>query len=454
MNNNDHEYKSNRNGSLENVLVTALGNPDTAASSKPVPTTYYPRIGDGLLQRALLNAGAVQIVGPKWCGKTTTAEQVAQQAIYFQDPDVRDNLLRIANDKPSVLLEGAKPLLLDEWQDAPKIWDAVRFAVDRNKNVGQFILTGSVISNDKEIKHSGTGRISRIRMRTMSLYESGESSGEVSLSSLLRQEAIQAQSRVEKHEIAHMIVRGGWPSTVTNKDSGMYQARDYVESIIESDISKVDGIDKNPKRVRLLMRSLARNESTKAAMTTIQADMSADEGVLSTNTIAVYLNALRRLYVLEEQEAWAPAVRSKTAIRTSPIRRYCDPSIATAILRLTPEKLIADYHTFGMLFESLCIRDLRTYAESIDATVYHYRDARGLECDAVIEYGDGRWGACEIKLNNGHVDQAAVNLLKIQQEVRSQHGGEAQFLMVISTGGYAYRRSDGVYLVPIECLCP
>jgi predicted AAA+ superfamily ATPase len=420
------------------------------------PDSYRPRIADGLLSAALQRAGAVQILGPKWCGKTTTAAQIARSTIFFQDPDTREANLRIAMDKPSLLLQGNRPLLLDEWQDAPMMWDAVRFAVDKNNAVGQFILTGSTAAKSDDIRHSGTGRFARVRMRAMSLYESGESDGSISLESLVKSEEVEGHSSLNLEDVAWLIARGGWPAAVTRTD---YQtanvislATDYVESIIESDSSRVDGIEKNPRRVRLLMRSLARNESSEAAMTTLQADMATDDGKVSTNTIAIYLNALRRLYVVEEQEAWAPAVRAKTPIRTSPVRRYCDPSIPTALLRFTPDKMLVDFNTFGLLFESLCIRDLRTYAEAIDASVWHYRDARGLECDAIIEFGDGTWGAIEIKLQSSQVEKAAANLHKINKLVRSQHGGPASFLAVLTAGGTGYRRPDGIYLIPIGCL--
>jgi predicted AAA+ superfamily ATPase len=433
---------------------------DSAANDmmKKSDRPYRERIADSLLDSAMRTSGAVQIVGPKWCGKTTTAERASKSVIYFQDPDERANYLRIASEKPSLLLKGDKPLLLDEWQDAPKIWDAVRFAVDREGGApGRYLLTGSSVIDDKneEIMHSGTGRFSRVRMRPMSLYESGESNGSVSLRDVLAQNDVYGKSDTGVEDIASVLVRGGWPAAVVCGDGySLQMAKDYAESIVETDISRVDGIEKNPKRVRMLMRSLARNESTEAKMTTIQADISTGEGKLSTNTIAVYLNALRRLYVLDEQEAWAPAAREKTAIRTSPIRRYCDPSIASALLRMTPEKLLADHNTFGLLFESMCVRDIRTYAEAIDASVYHYRDARGLESDAIIELGDGRWGAIEVKLGAAGEDAAAANLLKVQRNVKSQHGGEASFLMILTPTGIGYRRDDGVYSVPIACLKP
>jgi len=410
----------------------------------------------------LRTAGAVQIVGPKWCGKTTTAEQRSASAVYFQDPDQRASLLRVAAEQPSLLLQGDKPLLLDEWQDAPTMWDAVRFAVDREQAIGSYILTGSSVppvvsgeSSRDEVKHSGTGRFARVVMRPMSLYESGESDGSVRLDDLVNRRDIAGRTSRTLHDVAEILVRGGWPASVIAADEfASRRAANYVDSVLESDISRVDGIDKNPRRVRLLMRSLARNESTEAAMTTLQADMASDEGRVSTNTIAVYLNALRRLFVLDDQEAWAPAVRSKTAIRTSPIRRYCDPSLPAALLGLTADKLLVDFNTFGLLFESLAVRDLRIYAGAHDATVWHYRDARNLECDAIIEWPDGRWGAIEIKLETSREDAAAANLLSIARLVRSQHAGAPSFLAVITTTGFARRRGDGVYVIPLGCLGP
>jgi len=416
---------------------------------------YRTRVADELIGAALRRAGAVQIVGPKWCGKTTTAEQFAAQSVYFQDPDRRESYKRIAVEQPSLLLHGERPLLLDEWQDAPQMWDAVRFAVDREGAMGQFILTGSTVSVSDQIKHSGTGRFARVAMRTMSLFESGDSSGQVSLHTLFDMEEIYGTSDLGLSEVAQLVARGGWPVSVAHDDDlGQARAKDYVESIIESDISTVDGVEKNPRRVRLLMRSLARNESTQAAMTTVGADMASDEASLSVNTISVYLSALRRLYVIEDQEAWPLAVRSKTAIRTSATRRYCDPSIPAALLDLTPAKMLVDFDTFGLLFESLCVRDLRVYAEAMGAKIYHYLDGRDLEADAIIELPDGRWGAVEIKLQSTHEDKAAETLLRVKRLVRSQHGGEASFLMILTSSGIARRRPDGVYVVPIACLKP
>ncbi|MDR3068203.1 MAG: DUF4143 domain-containing protein, partial [Cellulomonas sp.] len=397
-------------------------------------STYRPRIVDRQLAAALRRAGAVQIVGPKWCGKTTTAEQATVEAVYFQDPDRRASYRQLASAQPSALLAGRKPKLLDEWQDVPTVWDAVRFAVDRDPTPGQFVLTGSSVPVTDEVRHSGTGRFATVAMRPMTLFESGESSGEVSLANLADGADIAGQGTGAVDSLAAAICRGGWPAALRrDPDTWGALAADYVDSLVESDVSRVDGVEKNPRRVRTLMRSLARNESTEAAMTTLQADMATDEATLannrlSTNTISVYLTALRRLYVVDDQEAWAPAVRSKAAIRSSPVRRFCDPSIAAALLGLSPSTLLVDFSTIGLLFESLCVRDLRVYAEAGGAGVFHYRDARGLECDAIVEWPDGRWGAIEVKIDPRHEDDAAATLLTLGRRVRSQHGGPPTFL--------------------------
>ncbi|MDR1187993.1 MAG: DUF4143 domain-containing protein [Bifidobacteriaceae bacterium] len=417
---------------------------------------YRPRLVDEKLTGLLGAFGGVLITGPKWCGKSWTGGNVAVSKFEVDREANRELALML----PDEALAGESPRLIDEWQDAPTIWDAVRFAVDRDPTPGQYILAGSSVPRDGEIRHSGTGRFARVAMRPMALFESGESSGAVALSDLFGGEDAAGQGMGDLMEVAAALCRGGWPAavvmggTVTGHSTGRPLAADYVDSVIDSDISRVDGVEKNPRRVRLLMRSLARNESSEAGMTTVRADMAADDGRLSTNTISVYLEALRRLYVVDDQEAWTPAVRSKAAIRTSPVRRYCDPSIAAALLGLTPEKLMVDFNTFGLLFESLCVRDLRVYADAAGAGVFHYRDARGLECDAIMELPDGRWGAFEVKLDAGREDQAAATLLSVQRLVRSQHGGPPAFLAVLTGKGYAYRRPDGVYSVPITALRP
>ncbi|MDR1853141.1 MAG: DUF4143 domain-containing protein [Propionibacteriaceae bacterium] len=410
-----------------------------------------------MISQALARAGAVQVVGPKWCGKTTTARQQAAETKYFQDADMRAFFERLGQEKPSLLLEGKRPLLLDEWQDIPQVWDAVRFAVDQAAAPGQFLLTGSTAPSEKalgQVRHSGTGRFAKVRMRTMSLYESGESTGDVSLAALFEGGEVSGSSRLDAAGAANAIVRGGWPSSVVLGEKGGERALDYLESLAEHDISMVDGVEKNPKRVRLLLRALARNESSQAAIATIQADMSVDDGHLAINTVNQYLNALRTLYVLEEQEAWPMSVRSKVAQRSKPVRRFCDPSLPAAALRLTADKLQVDYNTFGLFFESLAVRDLRVYAEAADAVVYHYRDARGLEADAIIERGDGKWGAVEVKLSARGQEDAQVTLPQIREDVCSQHGGPPAFLAVVTNEPLAYTDTEGIHHIPLGALAP
>lgn len=417
---------------------------------------YLNRIADEILQERLKSSGAVLIEGPKWCGKTRTAEENSKSQLYMQDPDKSESYLKTADTKPSLLLTGDTPRLLDEWQTAPVLWDAVRFMVDRRGEPGQFILTGSAVPQDDEIKHTGTGRISRLMMRPMSLYESLESNGSVSLSALFDGEGeVEGISDLTIEQIAFAIVRGGWPASIgENEKISTRHAIDYVESIINADISRVDGIERSPVRVRALMRSLARNISTTATVRTIQNDiaMGRDDETISEKTISQYINALNRIFVIDELEAWNPALRSKTAIRTSPKRQFVDPSIATAVMRLTPAALLEDFNYFGFLFESLCDRDLRIYAESIDGQIFHYRDASGLEADAVIVLNDGRWAAVEIKLGNREIELAAKHLLEMKDKINVEKMREPSFLMVLTGTDMAYRRDDGVYVVPIGCL--
>ena len=419
-------------------------------------TDYQPRIADRLLSEAMARFPAVQILGPKWCGKTTTAEQACRSAVYFQDPDRRAALLQLAAEKPSLLLSGDKPVLLDEWQDAPQVWDAVRFAADRDNAPGQFVLTGSTVvgAGRESVRHSGTGRFARVRMRPMSLWESGESNGAVSLAGLFDGAEVSGSSPLELEDAASLIVRGGWPAAAARAGADGHAAREYVDSVAEADISRVDGVERNPNRVRLLLRSLARNESSAAKMTVLRDDMAVEGGSVSVNTIAGYLDALRALHVLEEQQPWAEAVRSKVAMRAAPVRRFCDPSIPAALLGSSAGKLLTDFNTFGLLFESLVVRDLRCYAEASDAQVFHYHDLRDLECDAIVERRDGAWGAVEVKLGSNQAAKAKDNLLTIQDRVRSQHGGRASFLMVVTNSSYAWRDSDGVCFVPVGCLKP
>ena len=417
---------------------------------------YLKRIADRVLQERLAASGAVLIEGPKWCGKTRTALENSKSHLFMQDPDKAISYLKAADTKPSLLLKGDTPRLLDEWQTAPVLWDAVRFMVDQRGKSGQFILTGSAVPKDNVVQHTGTGRISRLLMRPMSLYESMESNGSVSLKALFDGETeIDNFSTLTIEQITFAIVRGGWPASIGKSEKiALRHAIDYVEAIINTDVSRVDGIEKNPVRVRALLRSLSRNISTLATIRTIHDDIAmgdADESI-SEKTISQYLGALDRIFVTENLPAWNPALRSKTAIRTSPKRQFVDPSIAAAVMRLTPSRLLEDFNYFGFLFESLCDRDLRIYAEAIDGQVFHYRDGSGLEADAVIALNDGRWAAVEVKLGSKEIEDAAVHLLELKNKVNTEKMREPSFLMILTGTEIAYRREDGVYVVPLGCL--
>lgn len=417
---------------------------------------YLKRIADHVLQERLAASGAVLIEGPKWCGKTRTALENSKSHLFMQDPDKAVSYLKAADTKPSLLLKGDTPRLLDEWQTAPVLWDAVRFMVDQRGKPGQFILTGSAVPKDNVVQHTGTGRISRLMMRPMSLYESMESNGSVSLKALFDGETeIDNFSTLTIEQIALAIVRGGWPASIGESEKiALRHAIDYVEAVINADVSRVDGIEKNPVRVRALMRSLSRNISTLATIRTIHNDIAmgdADESI-SEKTISQYLGALDRIFVTENLPAWNPALRSKTAIRTSPKRQFVDPSIAAAVMRLTPSRLLDDFNYFGFLFESLCDRDLRIYAEAIDGQIFHYRDGSGLEADAVIALNDGRWAAVEVKLGSKEIEDAAVHLLELKDKVNTEKMREPSFLMILTGTEIAYRRDDGVYVVPLGCL--
>jgi predicted AAA+ superfamily ATPase len=419
-----------------------------------VENKYLKRIADKVLDTALESSGAVLIEGPKWCGKTRTAEEKAKSILYMQDPDYAASYLKAADTKPSLLLKGETPRLIDEWQMAPVLWDAVRFAVDKRKGAGQFILTGSAVPMDNAAAHTGTGRISRMMMRPMSLFESMESNGSVSLRGLFDGTADgEGISTLTIEGLAYALSRGGWPESVGEKESAaLRRVYNYVEAVINIDVSRVDGVEKNPARVRALMRSLARNVSTMANFSTVRGDIAVDEESISEKTIASYLNALRRIFVVEDLPAWSPAMRSKTTIRTSPKRHFIDPSIAAAVLRVDPEGLLQDFNTFGLLFESLCVRDLRVYAHAIDGEVFHYRDKSGLEADAVVHLKDGRWGAIEVKMGAKEIEAAAENLKTLRDKVNVDKMKEPSFLMVLTGGVIGYRRDDGVYIVPVGCL--
>jgi len=415
---------------------------------------YLDRIIDEKLNEHLEASGAVLIEGAKWCGKTRTAKEKANSILYMQDPDQMSANLKLADTKPSLLLNGDSPRLIDEWQMAPVLWDAVRHSVDQRGELGLYILTGSSVPKDNSIMHSGTGRISRILMRPMSLFESLESNGSISLKELFdKNNDIEGISNLSIEDIAFAIVRGGWPAAIGVKEKvALTIARQYVEAVINLDVSRVDGIEKSPARVRAVMRSLSRNISTLAKNSTIHNDILSDDDSVSVKTIASYINALRRIYVVEDLLAWNPVLRSKTSLRTSPKREFVDPSIAAATMRLTPASILEDFNTFGFLFEALCIRDLRVYAQSLDGDLFHYRDKSGLEADAVIHLRDGRWAAIEVKLGSKEIEEAAKHLLSLEKQINIEKMKSPSFLMILTGTKYAYKRKDGVYVVPIGCL--
>lgn len=420
------------------------------------PQRYLKRIADDTLKRKLSASGAVLVEGPKWCGKTWTATAASNSQLFMQDPDRQVSYLKAADTKPSLLLQGETPRLLDEWQTAPVLWDAVRFAVDQRGQAGQFILTGSAVPSDNVVQHSGTGRISRMLMRPMSLFESLESSGSVSIKALFAGKTeIDSFSSLTIERIAFALARGGWPASIGNDaKTALQRAIDYVEAVINTDVSRIDGISKNPNRVRALMRSLSRNISTLATNETIRADiaMSDEDENVSDKTILQYLRALNRIFVTDNLPAWNPALRSKTAVRTSPKRQFADPSIAVATMRLSPERILDDFEYFGFLFESLCDRDLRVYAEANDGQLFHYRDASGLEADAVICLNDGRWAPIEIKLGKREIEEGAKRLIELKSKIDTAKMKEPSFLMIVTGTELAYRREDGVFVVPIGCL--
>jgi predicted AAA+ superfamily ATPase len=415
---------------------------------------YWPRVCDLELQKALDAMGAVLIEGAKWCGKTSTASHVARSTLFMQDPDNALSYRLMADTKPSLLLQGDSPRLIDEWQMSPVLWDAVRFEVDKRGKTGQFILTGSAVPEDHVVAHTGTGRFARILMRPMSLYESRESNGTVSLSDLFAgKQDMESISDLSIEQIAFAICRGGWPATIGKTGStALRMSIDYVEAIINQDISRVDSVEKNPHRVRLLLRSIARNIATQATIQTLLKDVEATETSISDKTIAMYLNALRRIFVIEPMPAWSPSVRSKTAIRTWPKHYFVDPSIATAVMRINTDSVLHDFEYFGFLFESLCVRDIRIYAQHNDGEVLYYRDKSGLETDMIVQLHDGRWGAIEVKLGNKQIEEAAENLLKLRNKVDTDKMKEPSFLMILTGGQYTFKRKDGVWVVPIGCL--
>lgn len=413
---------------------------------------YKKRIIDSTIEQRLKNKGAILVEGAKWCGKTTTCETHAQSIIYIDNPDTVEQNLKLAEISPKTLLIGENPRLIDEWQLAPRLWDAVRFEVDHRQGFGHFILTGSAVpANLDNIHHSGTGRFARLKMRPMSLYESGDSNGSVSLEKLFSApESIEGLSDLNLDDLAFLVCRGGWPlSTSLEGEDALVQARDYVDGLANTDINRVDDIERDPEITRLVLKSYSRHQGTSASIATICEDI----GISSTTAIS-YIAALRKLFVIEDSQAWNPNLRSKTAIRTSDTRFFVDPSIAAASLGIGPGDLVNDLETFGFLFETMCIRDLRVYSEILDGEIRHFRTKENLECDAVIHLRNGNYGLAEIKLGGDKlIEEGARNLRKIKSLLDTTKMKDPSFLMVVAgTAPYAYKREDGVYVVPIGCL--
>lgn len=418
---------------------------------------YYPRLADEELRSRLQRSGAVVIRGAKWCGKTETAYQQAKSAIFLQDPDEYENNLLTAQTKPSLLLAGDQPRLVDEWQEFPQIWDAVRFAVDRQHKRGCFILTGSVsreMRSDVKPRHSGVGRIATMTMRTMSLFESRESSGEVSLASLFEgAEDIAGTSSWDVEDVARQVCRGGWPEAVCmGEEVTGSLARDYVDAVAERDVSLPDGVKRDPKLVRVIMSAYARCTATQANNTAVRGNVHAAYDDVSRNTVSTYIGALRKLYFFEDLPAWRPSLRDKARITATPKRHFVDPSLAAAALGATPQNLLRDLPTLGQLFESLVVRDLRIYAQAIGGAVYHYHDANGREADAVVVMPDGRWALFEVKLGGKGVTDGSDSLVALANRIDQTVMGPPSFFAVIHAGRYAARLSNGVFAIPLGCL--
>lgn len=425
---------------------------------------YLNRIADVQLKERLNAFGAVLIEGPKWCGKTTTAEQAAASVIKMQDTSMREQYLATAAANPNLLLAGKNPRLVDEWQDAPVLWDAVRTLVDERGEEGLFILTGSNTVDKSKILHSGNGRISQMEMLPMSLWESKESNGMISLNDLFDNPNIniEAISDVDIEQLVFVACRGGWPASLRLRDdkSKLMVAKNYFKTVCKEDISSVDGVSRDEKLTRMILRSYARNISTLAKKTTLLADVSASEEIeCSVNTFTSYVNALEKLFVIQDIDAWCPAVRSKDVIRSTPKRAFCDPSIAVAALQLSPDALLTQLKTFGFLFEQLCIRDLKAYTSDIDSHVSYYRDRYGLEADVVLHRGDGKYALVECKLGSNEIEEGTKHLLELKRLIVEHNKAEKQnpirepdLMMIVTGGKYGYRRQDGVYVVPIACL--
>ncbi|MGB4594631.1 MAG: DUF4143 domain-containing protein [Anaerolineaceae bacterium] len=417
---------------------------------------YYPRILDDVLQDYLDGFGAVLIKGPKWCGKTTTALQKAKSVLRLQDPDQSKSYLQMAQFMPSRLLEGEVPRLIDEWQMAPVLWDAVRGIVDQRAENGQFILTGSTVVDESTIMHSGTGRIAQIEMNPMSLYESKESTGEISLQSLFSDHKFEgASSKLSVEELVFALCRGGWPASIGKSErTALLLPRAYVDALCSSDVSRVDGSAKDPARVRGLLQSYARNLSTLVNNRTILRDVTANDISMNEATLYRYLSALTSLYVLRDVPAWNPDIRSATAKRSTTKKGIVDPSLAVAALSLTPAALLDDLNTLGFYFESLCIRDLRIYSTEMGGEISYYRDRYGLECDIVLHLRDGNYALIEAKLGSKEIEESAGHLKSLHGLIHKNKMKQPKFLMILTAGQFAYRREDGVCVVPLACLKP
>lgn len=420
---------------------------------------YLPRIADKLLEERLDAKGAVLIEGPKWCGKTTTAKQKVKSFISMDRPDMTRQYQQMAEISPNTLLKGETPRLIDEWQISPNLWNAVRYEVDNRDEFGQFILTGSAVPNGfDDSMHTGTGRISKLLMRTMSLFESKDSSGEVSIKDLFKGENISAINETSLEKIAFFICRGGWPKAIgLDEKPALFQAIDYFDAIVSTDISRVDSIKRDKERTKRLLKSYARHVGTQSSLETIRQDMLANQSdTFDQGTLYSYLDALRKIFVIEDSAAWNPNLRSKTSIRTTETRYFSDPSIATASLGMGPNDLLNDLNTMGFLFENLCVRDLRIYTDYLDGTVYHYRDKSGLECDAVIHLRNGAYGLIEIKLGGDKlIEEGAKTLKDLASKIDTKNMFKPSFMMVLcAKAPFAYKRNDDVYVIPITALRP
>ena len=419
---------------------------------------YKPRLIDEEIDEYLEIIGAILIEGPKWCGKTTTAEQHAKSSIKLQDTNQSENYLRWAKVQPSILLEGEKPRLIDEWQMAPILWDAVRNSVDELHEEGLYILTGSTAIDEVEVMHTGTGRIHRVVMRTMSLFESGESNGKIPILELFENPDMVIdgiESSLSVKDLIFAACRGGWPESLNKKSekAQLFVAKSYVKNICEINVSSFDDVKRDPQKVRNILKSYSRNISTLASNSTILADINSEFQNISKNTYYNYINALKRLFVIEDVPAWSPNIRSKSSIRSTPKKEFFDPSIAVAAMGLSPQSLMSDLNAFDFIFETLCIRDLRVYTSKKWGEISYYRDRNGLEADCVIHLENGDYALIEFKLGSDEIEKGAKNLLKLKNLLKEKNFKEPKFLAVITGGKYAYTTENNVKVIPIGCLC-